>query len=103
MENRISSGREIPPRSGIMSLRGPESAAAFMAVVAMFSCFSGGAASAQSQTIVGTWEVVESVRTSAPPQEMRGATVTFNADQSFAIDRPQRSSWSGTYRFDAKA
>jgi hypothetical protein len=34
---------------------------------------------------------------------MVGATVTFNADQTFSIDRPERQSWSGTYRLDPKA
>jgi uncharacterized protein (TIGR03067 family) len=75
-----------------------------MAVVATLCCLFGGvAAAAQSQTLVGTWEVVESVRKSFPPQEMRGATITFNADQSFSIDRGERASWSGTYRVDPKA
>lgn len=86
-----------------MSLRGQTSAAAFMAVLAMFSCFPGGVAYTQSQSIVGTWVVTESVRKSLPPQEMVGATVTFNADQTFAIERPQRSSYSGTYRLNPEA
>jgi len=86
-----------------MSLRGPKSTAAFMAVLAMFSCFPGGVAYTQSQSIVGTWVVTESVRKSLPPQEMVGATVTFNADQTFAIERPQRTSWSGTYRVNPQA
>ena len=87
-----------------MSVRGPQSAAQCMAVLAMLCCVFGGVAyTAQSQSLVGTWEVVEAVRKSPPPQEMRGATVSFNADQSFSIDRPERSSWAGTYRLDAKA
>jgi len=87
-----------------MSVRGPQSAAQFMAVLAMFcGTFGGVAYTAQSQSLVGTWEVVEAVRKSPPPQEMVGATVTLNADQSFSIQRPQRSSWSGTYRLGAKA
>ena len=86
-----------------MSLRAPKSTAAFMAVLAIFSCFPGGVAYAQSQSIVGTWVVTESVRKSLPPQEMVGATVTFNADQTFAIERPQRSSYSGTYRLNPEA
>ena len=86
-----------------MSLRGPKSTAAFMAILAMFSCFPGGVAYTQSQSIVGTWVVTESVRKSLPPQEMVGATVTFNADQTFAIERPQRTSWSGTYRVNPQA
>ena len=81
-----------------MSLRGPKSAAAFMAALAMFSCFLGGVAYTQAQSIVGSWTVTESTRKSLPPQEMVGATVTFNADQTFAIERPQRSPYSGTYR-----
>jgi uncharacterized protein (TIGR03067 family) len=75
-----------------------------MAVLAMVCCVSGSVAyAAQAPSLVGTWEVLEAVRKSLPPQEMRGATVTFNADQTFSIDRPERSSWSGTYRVDAKA
>jgi len=74
-----------------------------MAVLAMFSCFPGGVAYTQSQSIVGAWVVTESVRKSLPPQEMVGATVTFNADQTFAIERPQRSSYSGTYRLNPEA
>lgn len=87
-----------------MSLRGPQPAVQFMAVLAIFCCFSGSVGyTAQSQSIVGAWEVVVAERKSPPPQEMVGATVTFNADQSFSIERPQRSSWSGTYRLGAKA
>ena len=87
-----------------MSMRKPRFAAAVMAVLAMVACSSGGVVlTAQSPSIVGNWEVVESVRKSHPPQEMRGATLTFNANQSFAIERPQRASWSGTYRLDPKA
>jgi len=74
-----------------------------MAVLATFCCFLGGAYTAQSQSIVGAWEVVAAERKSSPPQEMMGATVTLNADLSFSIERPQRNSWSGTYRVDAKA
>ena len=86
-----------------MSLRRPRPATQFMAVLATFCCVLGGAYTAQSQSIVGAWEVVAAERKSSPPQEMVGATVTLNADQSFSIERPQRSSWSGTYRVDAKA
>ena len=86
-----------------MSLRGPQPAAQFMAILAIFCCFSGVGYTAQSQSIVGAWEVVVAERKSPPPQEMVGATVTFNADQSFSIERPQRSSWSGTYSLGAKA
>jgi len=87
-----------------MAQKGHQRAAEFTAVLAMVSCFLGGAAyTAQSQSIVGTWEVMEAKRVSAPPQEMVGATLTFNADQSFTIERPQRSSYSGTYRLDSKA
>ena len=92
-----------------MSLRGPKSAAAFTAVLAVFACVSAGvvctaqAQGAQAQSIVGSWEVVESVRNSSPPQEMKGSTITFNADQTFSIDRPQRTSWTGTYRVNPGA
>src|SRR5215208_3092400 len=119
MENPILSGREIRPRREIMSLRGPKSAAAFTAVLAVFACISGGVVctaqaqraqaqraqpqSAPAQSIVGSWEVVESVRNSSPPQPMVGATLTFNADQTFSIDRPQRTSWTGMYRVDPRA
>ena len=74
-----------------------------MAVAAMVACLSVTAVTAQSPTIIGSWEVVESVRKSHPPQEMRGATLTFNKDQTFAIDRGERASWSGTYKVDPKA
>lgn len=85
-------------------MREPRFAAAFMVVLAMVACFSGGVVyTAQSPSIVGSWEVVESVRKSHPPQPMVGATLTFNADQSFSIERPQRASWAGTYRVDPKA
>ena len=87
-----------------MSVRGPKSAAAFVAVLAMFACVSGGVVCmAQSPSIVGSWEVVEAVRNSLPPQPMVGATVTFNADQTFSIERPQRTSWAGMYRLDPRA
>lgn len=87
-----------------MSVKGPKSAAAFAALVAVFACVSGGVVcTAQSQPLVGTWEVVESVRNSLPPQPMVGATLTFNADQTFSIERPQRQSWTGTYRVDTRA
>ena len=86
-----------------MSVRGPKSATGFMAVLAMFVCGLGSVANTQSQSIVGTWTVVESTRKSLPPQEMVGATITFNADQTFAIERPQRSSWTGTYRLNPDA
>ena len=74
-----------------------------MAVAAMVACVSVAAVTAQSPGIIGSWEVVESVRKSHPPQEMRGATLTFNKDQTFAIDRGERASWSGTYKVDPKA
>lgn len=87
-----------------MSLRRPQYAAKFMAVLATLCYVSGSVAyAAQAQSVVGAWEVVQSVRKSLPPQEMRGATVTFNADESFSIDRPERSSWTGTYRVNPKA
>ena len=87
-----------------MSPRGPNSVAAFVAVLAVFAGVSGGVVcTAQSQSLVGSWEVVEAERNSLPPQPMVGATMTFNADQTFSIERPQRASWAGTYRLDAKA
>lgn len=92
-----------------MSVTGPRSAATFRALLAVFACMSGSVVcTAQSQTappqtIVGTWEVMESVRNTLPPQPMVGATLTLNADQTFAIDRPQRQSWSGTYRVNPQA
>lgn len=86
-----------------MSLRRLQSAAEFMAVLAMLSCVSGSVAYAQAQSLVGSWEVLQAVRKSPPPQAMVGATVIFNADQTFSIERPERSSWSGTYRVDPKA
>ena len=94
-----------------MSKRETKLTAASMAVAAMVACLSVAAVTAQSQSpatalgtsIIGSWEVVESVRKSHPPQEMRGATITFNKDQTFSIDRGQRASWSGTYRGDPKA
>ena len=87
-----------------MSLRGPKSAAAFVAALAMFACVSGSVVcTAQTQTIVGKWEVMESVRNSLPPQPMVGATLTLNADQTFSIERPQRQSWTGTYRVNTQA
>jgi uncharacterized protein (TIGR03067 family) len=87
-----------------MSLRGRKSAAVFVAVLAVLAFVSGSVVcSAQSQGIVGSWEVVEAVRNSLPPQPMVGATLIFNADQTFAIERPQRTSWSGTYRVNPQA
>jgi uncharacterized protein (TIGR03067 family) len=78
-------------------------AVAHMAIAAVVACLSVAAVTAQSQGIIGSWEVVESVRKSHPPQEMRRAILTFNKDQTFSIDRGQRASWSGTYRVDPKA
>jgi len=86
-----------------MSKRETKFAAARMAVAAMVACLSVAAVTAQSPSIIGSWEVVESLRKAHPPQEMRGATITFNKDQTFLIDRGQRASWSGTYRVDPKA
>ena len=86
-----------------MSKRETTFAAARMAVAAMVACLSVAAVTAQAPSIIGSWEVVESARKAHPPQEMRGATITFNKDQTFLIDRGQRASWSGTYRVDPKA
>jgi len=87
-----------------MTFRGSRSTVAVVAFVATLACLVRGVdIAAQSQSIVGSWEVVESVRKSHPPQEMRGAILTFNKDQTFSIDRGQRASWSGTYRVDPKA
>lgn len=92
-----------------MAVSGPKSAASFMALLAVFACVSGSAVctaqsqTAQSQSIVGKWEVMDAVRNSLPPQPMVGATLILNADQTFAIERPQRQSWTGTYRVNPQA
>ncbi len=87
-----------------MSRRAPRFTAAFTAALAVVACLSAGVVYSQTPpSIVGSWDVVESVRKSFPPQEMKGATIAFNKDQTFSIDRGQRASWSGTYRVDPKA
>ena len=53
-----------------------------------------------AQTIEGSWVVDEAEREMAPHEEFLGASVVFNSDSSFTIERLQRTPWRGTYSVD---
>lgn len=53
-----------------------------------------------AQSVEGSWVVEEAERELAPHEEFLGASVVFNSDQSFTIERLQRTPWRGTYSVD---
>jgi uncharacterized protein (TIGR03067 family) len=73
----------------------------FLGVVA-FTAVSQSAAgqSAAAQSFEGSWVVEEAETEMRPSQELQGASVVFNADNSFSILRLQRTPWRGTYSVD---
>lgn len=58
---------------------------------------------ALAQSVEGSWVVEEAEREMAPHEEFLGASVVFNSDQSFTIERLQRTPWRGTYSVDLDA
>ena len=66
------------------------------AVVAFALTPSGAIA----QSLEGSWVVDEAEREMAPHEEFLGASVVFNSDSSFTIERLQRTPWRGTYSVD---
>ena len=66
------------------------------AVVAFTLTPSGAIA----QSLEGSWVVDEAEREMAPHEEFLGASVVFNSDSSFTIERLQRTPWRGTYSVD---
>ena len=74
------------------------SPAALCCLLAIIACTSAPQAAAQS--IEGSWVVEEAEREMAPHEEFVGASVVFNADNSFSIRRIQRTPWRGTYSVD---
>ena len=94
-----------------MSLGVDQSGKTFKEALAMFCCFLGvvafatvsqgsAAQSAAAQSFEGSWVVEEAEREMRPSQELEGASVVFNADNSFSILRLQRTPWRGTYSVD---
>ena len=94
-----------------MSFWVDESGNKFKEALAMFCCFLGvvafttvsqsaAAQSAAAQSFEGSWVVEEAEREMRPSQELEGASVVFNADNSFSILRLQRTPWRGTYSVD---
>ena len=69
--------------------------AAFAAVACALS-----PSSVLAQTIEGSWVVDEAEREMTPHEEFLGASVVFNSDSSFTIERLQRTPWRGTYSVD---
>lgn len=55
---------------------------------------------APSQSVQGTWSVIQAERQMDAYPDLVGAKVTFNGDK-FVIERPGRSKWEGTLRLDA--
>jgi hypothetical protein len=55
---------------------------------------------AMAQSLEGSWVVEEAEREMAPHEEFLGASVVFNSDLSFTIERLQRTPWRGTYSID---
>ncbi len=68
-------------------------------VLAVVACVSAPPSAAQS--LEGSWIVAEAEREMAPHAEFVGASVVFNADHSFSIERIQRTPWRGTYSVDS--
>ena len=94
-----------------MSLWVHQSGKTFKEALAMFCCFLGvvavttvspgsAAQSAAAPSFEGSWVVEEAEREMRPSQELEGASVVFNADNSFSILRLQRTPWRGTYSVD---
>jgi hypothetical protein len=67
-------------------------------LLAVVACGSMPPSAAQS--IEGSWVVEEAEREMAPHEQFLGASVVFNADNSFSIQRIQRTPWRGTYSID---
>ncbi|MQG02130.1 MAG: hypothetical protein FI713_00240 [SAR202 cluster bacterium] len=78
-------------------------------VLTMLSCLLGAIAcesvpqNVSAQSFEGTWVVEEAEREMRPDQEILGASVVFNADQTFSIERLQRTPWRGTYSADPES
>jgi len=70
-------------------------------VLAVVACASAPRSAAQS--IEGSWVVAQAEREMAPHEEFVGASVVFNADKSFSIERIQRTPWRGTYSVDTRS
>ncbi len=67
-------------------------------LLAVVAC--GSMPQSVAQSIEGSWIVEEAEREMAPHDEFLGASVVFNADNSFSIQRIQRTPWRGTYSVD---
>jgi uncharacterized protein (TIGR03067 family) len=56
-----------------------------------------------AQTLEGNWVVEVAEKEMRPSQELLEASVVFNADNSFSIQRLQRTPWRGTYSLDPES
>ena len=78
-------------------------------VLTLFSCALAAIAcesvpqSASAQSLEATWGVEGAEREMRPDQEILGASVVFNADQTFSIERLQRTPWRGIYSTDPES
>lgn len=73
----------------------------FLGVVAIATVSPSSAAQSDAaHSFEGSWVVEEAEREMRPSQELAGASVEFNADNSFSILRLQRTPWRGTYSVD---
>ncbi len=67
-------------------------------LLALVAC--GSMPQSAAQSIEGSWVVEEAEREMAPHEQFLGASVVFSADNSFSIQRIQRTPWRGTYSID---
>ena len=78
-------------------------------VLSMLFCLLGLIACASilqtvaAQTLEGNWVIDKAEKEMRPSQEFLGASVVFNADNSFSIQRLQRTPWRGTYSLDPES
>jgi|TARA_B110000263_G_scaffold226253_1_gene217747 uncharacterized protein (TIGR03067 family) len=59
--------------------------------------------SGTAQTLEGNWVVEVAEKEMQPSQPFLGANVVFNADNSFTIQRLQRTPWRGTYSLNPES
>jgi len=92
-----------------MSIRVEQSGKTLKPAPTMFCCLLAVVActsvpqSAAGQSFEGNWVVEEAEREMRPHEEFLGASVVFNSDSSFSIQRLQRTPWRGTYSVDPES
>jgi len=92
-----------------MSIRVEQSVSNLKAAPTMLCCLLAIVActstprSAAAQSVEGSWVVEEAEREMQPHDEFLGASVVFNSDNSFSIQRLQRTPWRGTYSVDPES